>query len=92
MKDRETIVHIVQNADGTWIGEDGKRVASPMFAFIWSRDGAVSVAGTVKGQAFTFNYASQSLRRIRTDARICQSCGSVKPIGQSCICFDNGCQ
>lgn len=24
--------------------------------------------------------------------RLCERCGSRKPIGQSCDCFDNGCQ
>lgn len=24
--------------------------------------------------------------------RLCSGCGALKPIGQSCICFDNDCQ
>ncbi len=34
----------------------------------------------------------QRIDREREAKRLCERCGAVKPIDQSCGCFDNGCQ
>lgn len=41
--------------------------------------------------------AAAHLNNVRRQAKalgrsFCSTCGSLKPVGQSCGCFDNGCQ
>lgn len=85
-----TTYHVRLN-DGQYYGERDRAVRNVNDALIYSREGAIHAATQMRGQAVMLTSTGQV--RMIHDARpsVCGLCGQPKPVGQSCLCFDNNC-
>ena len=80
------ILLYVNRKDGMWwMDSDGVQVQSSYSALMPWRDVQANVA-----EAFGCEVGVDILSR--NDAKRCEQCGDAVPAGQSCGCFDNGCQ
>ena len=59
---------------------------------------ALTAAGQAKGKPGPLQSENRRPRcqcehvDLFENGRRCQACGALKPVGESCMCFDNGCQ